>query len=195
MHSPIPSRRDVLRSAGAGFGMIALTALLAEQGLLAAESTPHHPEEDPLAPRNPQHPPRARRVIFLFMSGGPSHLETFDPKPTAPEGMRSIFGTIPTSLPGVAFGAHFPRLAKLANKLAVVRSFVPGDSNHDAKPIVHRETLARPVGRRTETAQLLHDGAAVLTGFKSRSGRGPRTASRPNRHADIVWPRSAKKTV
>ncbi len=52
--------------------MIALTALLAEDGLLAAE---------PLAPKLPHHTPRARRAIFLFMSGGPSHLETFDPKP------------------------------------------------------------------------------------------------------------------
>jgi hypothetical protein len=74
---PRPTRRDLLRSAGAGFGMIALTALLAEDGLLAEE----RPAGDPLAPKRPHHAPRARRVIFLFMAGGPSHLETFDPKP------------------------------------------------------------------------------------------------------------------
>jgi hypothetical protein len=73
----LPSRRDLLRSAGAGFGLLALTALLAEDGLLADEPA----AGDPLAPKRPHHPPRARRVIFLFMSGGPSHLETFDPKP------------------------------------------------------------------------------------------------------------------
>jgi hypothetical protein len=65
------TRREFLRTAGAGFGAIALTALLAEDGLLADEA----------APAPPHHRPRARRVIFLFMSGGPSHLETFDPKP------------------------------------------------------------------------------------------------------------------
>jgi hypothetical protein len=78
--SPFTSRRDFLRSAGTGFGLIALTALLAEDGLLASEASPE-PGGSPLAPKNPQHEPRARRVIFLFMSGGPSHLETFDPKP------------------------------------------------------------------------------------------------------------------
>jgi hypothetical protein len=74
-------RRRFLRSAGAGFGMIALTALLAEDGLLAEDSSDARTADDPLAPRPPHHEPRARRVIFLFMSGGPSHLETFDPKP------------------------------------------------------------------------------------------------------------------
>jgi len=77
-----PSRRDLLRSAGAGFGMIALTALLAEDGLLAEEPSLARRADDPLAPKRSHHAPRARRVIFLFMSGGPSHLETFDPKPT-----------------------------------------------------------------------------------------------------------------
>jgi hypothetical protein len=79
--SPLTSRRDFLRSAGAGFGMIALTALLAEDGLLAEEPSLALRACDPLAPKPPHHPPRARRVIFLFMAGGPSHLETFDPKP------------------------------------------------------------------------------------------------------------------
>ncbi len=69
----LTTRRDFLRSAGGGFGMIALTALLAEE--------PARPAGDPLSPKLPHHAPRARRVIFLFMSGGPSHLETFDPKP------------------------------------------------------------------------------------------------------------------
>jgi hypothetical protein len=61
--------------------MIALTALLAEDGLLASEDHRDEPGGSPLAPKLPHHTPRARRVIFLFMSGGPSHLETFDPKP------------------------------------------------------------------------------------------------------------------
>jgi hypothetical protein len=58
--------------------MIALASILAEQGLLAQEETR---SLNPLAPRRPHHPARAERVIFLFMSGGPSHLELFDPKP------------------------------------------------------------------------------------------------------------------
>jgi hypothetical protein len=73
------NRRDFLRRAGAGFGMIALASILADEGLLAAEPDPT--ALNPLAPKPPHHPAKARRVIFLFMSGGPSHLETFDPKP------------------------------------------------------------------------------------------------------------------
>ncbi len=69
-------RRRFLERSGAGFGMLALSAMLAEQGLLSAEMP-----DDPLAPRKPPMPATAKRVIFLFMSGGPSHLETFDPKP------------------------------------------------------------------------------------------------------------------
>jgi hypothetical protein len=68
------SRRDMLRSVGGGFGTLALASLLAEEGLLANEV-------DPLAPKKPHHEPTAKRVIFLFMSGGPSHVDTFDPKP------------------------------------------------------------------------------------------------------------------
>jgi hypothetical protein len=87
-----------------------------------------------------------RAVIFLFQHGGPSHFETFDPKMTAPADIRSTTGETGTTLPGITFGSTFPQLAKLAHKLAVVRSYVPGDANHDAKPIVHRDTLGANLG-------------------------------------------------
>ncbi len=74
------TRRDFLRGAGGGFGMIALAAMLAEQGLLAAAEETDS-ALNPLAPKPPHRDARAQRVIFLFMSGGPSHLELFDPKP------------------------------------------------------------------------------------------------------------------
>src|SRR4051794_36251334 len=82
-----------------------------------------------------------RSVVFLFLHGGPSQIETFDPKMTAPEGIRSSTGEIPTKLPGITFGSSFPRLAALADKLAVIRSYVPGDANHDIKPVVCRDTF------------------------------------------------------
>src|SRR5262249_40666304 len=65
---------------GAGLGPAALAARLAEHGLLAAALGADAPGS-PLDPKRPHHEPRATRVIFLFMAGGPSHLETFDPKP------------------------------------------------------------------------------------------------------------------
>jgi hypothetical protein len=87
-----------------------------------------------------------RGVIFLFQHGGPSQFETFDPKMTAPADIRSTTGETRTTLPGITFGSTFPRLARLAHRLAVVRSYVPGDANHDAKPIVHRDTLGANLG-------------------------------------------------
>ncbi|HEY1380032.1 MAG TPA: DUF1501 domain-containing protein [Gemmataceae bacterium] len=80
---PLHDRRRFLRTAGGGFGAIALAALLADEGLLAAEDRGDKPlgSPDPLAPKPPHFPAKAKRVIFLFMSGGPSHLDTFDPKP------------------------------------------------------------------------------------------------------------------
>jgi hypothetical protein len=74
----LTSRRRMLKQCGAGFGSLALTALLAEQ---SRAETPTVNPKDPLAPRPPHFPPRAKRVIFLFMKGGPSHVDTFDPKP------------------------------------------------------------------------------------------------------------------
>lgn len=70
------TRRDALRSAACGFGGLALAALLGEQARGA---------ENPLALKTPHHAPKARRVIFLFMQGGPSHVDTFDYKPALAE--------------------------------------------------------------------------------------------------------------
>jgi hypothetical protein len=87
-----------------------------------------------------------KSVIFLFLHGGPSQLETFDPKMTAPAEIRSATGEVATCLPGITFGASFPKLAALADKVAVVRSYVPGDANHDIKPIVCRDTFGGNLG-------------------------------------------------
>ncbi|WP_238537525.1 DUF1501 domain-containing protein [Zavarzinella formosa] len=87
-----------------------------------------------------------KSVIFLFLHGGPSQIETFDPHPEAPVETRSATGHIPTALPGVQFGASFPKLAKLADRLAIVRSYVPGDANHDIKPVVCKETAGANLG-------------------------------------------------
>src|SRR5262245_45311521 len=70
------SRREWLQRGGAGFAALALAGLLAEESR-AGEPDPRNP----LAPRPPHFPARAQRVIFLFMHGGPSQVDTFDPKP------------------------------------------------------------------------------------------------------------------
>src|SRR4249920_834346 len=70
------TRREMLQQAASGFGAVALAALLAEDAP-AATTGP----QDPFSPRKPHFPPRARNVIFLYMDGGPSQMDTFDPKP------------------------------------------------------------------------------------------------------------------
>ncbi len=87
-----------------------------------------------------------KSVIFLFMHGGPSQIETFDPKMTAPSGIRSATGEVATSIPGVTFGATFEKLARLAHNVTIVRSFVTGDGRHDIKPIVGKDTLQANLG-------------------------------------------------
>jgi hypothetical protein len=119
-------RRDFLRIGTLGLGGLSLANLLA-----AAESSGSRP---------------GKSVIFLFQHGGPSQFETFDPKMTAPAEIRSSTGEIATRLPGITFGSTFAKLAQLAHKMAVVRSYVPGDANHDAKPIVHRDTRGANLG-------------------------------------------------
>src|SRR5262249_51836889 len=87
-----------------------------------------------------------RSVIFLFLHGGPSQFDTFDPKMTAPEGTRSTTGEVATKLAGVTFGGSFPKLAALADRVSVVRSYVPGNANHDIKPVLCRDTFPANLG-------------------------------------------------
>ena len=87
-----------------------------------------------------------KSVIFLFLHGGPSQFETFDPKMDMPDGIRSATGEVATKIPGVTFGRSLPRLAALADRLNIVRSYVPGDGNHDLKPLVGRDTSGRISG-------------------------------------------------
>lgn len=69
-------------------------------------------------------------VVLLFLTGGPSQVETFDPKMTAPAESRSATGEVRTDVPGVTFGGTFPLLARHASRMAIVRSFTHGNSNH-----------------------------------------------------------------
>ena len=142
------SRRDFLRRAGGGFGAVALAWMLAQEGRADGE-TP----DNPLAPRPPHFPPRAQRVIYLFMHGGPSHLETFDPKPDLQrlwgQPLPSSFGPVATrrkvatnpllgtkrtfrrhGQSGIAVSDFLPEIAKCADDLAVIRSCWADSVNH-----------------------------------------------------------------
>jgi len=69
-------------------------------------------------------------VILFWLSGGPGHMETWDPKPTAPDEYRGPFGSTPTNVPGVNFGELMPRLAGMMDKLAILRSVNHGSGDH-----------------------------------------------------------------
>ncbi len=73
---------------------------------------------------------RGKSVILFWLSGGPGHMETWDPKPDAPGGFRGPFGAIPTSVPGVHFGELLPEQARRMDKLAIIRSVNHGTGDH-----------------------------------------------------------------
>lgn len=87
-----------------------------------------------------------KSVVFVFMHGGPSQIETFDPKMEAPLGISSATGEVQTQIPGVTFGGTFPKLAKDADQFTVVRSFLTGNGNHDVKPVVSPATAKANIG-------------------------------------------------
>lgn len=87
-----------------------------------------------------------KSVILLFMHGGPSQIETFDPKMSAPVEIRSMTGEVATKLPGITFGGTYPKLAALADQFSLVRSYQSGDANHDIKPVVGKDTMRANLG-------------------------------------------------
>src|SRR5947209_4230238 len=106
------SRRDFLKVGTLGVGGLLLADLLRSRAAASAQGQPT----------------RNTSVVWLWLGGGPTHIETFDPKMSAPAEFRSVVGAVPTSLPGVEFGGVFPELAQRADKLAVVRSFAHTNS-------------------------------------------------------------------
>ena len=108
------NRRDFLSVGTLGFGGLTLSHLLAAEARAANDGSLVND----------------KAVVVLNLQGGPTHIETFDPKMTAPSEYRAMFGEVKTSLPGVTFGSDFPRLAKLANQMAVVRCYRHGIGSH-----------------------------------------------------------------
>ncbi len=108
------SRREFLKIGGLGFGGLGLADLLRTRAIAASGGA---------VVKN-------KSVVLLFLQGGPSHIETFDPKMSAPMEIRSIFGEVATKHPGVTFGAHFSQLAQLADRLSIVRSYASGNAGH-----------------------------------------------------------------
>jgi hypothetical protein len=117
---------------------------------------------------------KAKNCIILFLSGGASHHDTFDPKPDAPAEIRGEFDTIATALPGVRFTRYLPETAKLMGKIALVRSMTHTSSGHatggytmfTGQPYPRTESEANFMGRQ----EAPHIGSALA---KIAPGPGP----------------------
>ncbi|MBW3539043.1 MAG: DUF1501 domain-containing protein [Planctomycetes bacterium] len=144
---PLPGRRDVLR-----VGSLTLAAALwpGSNGRAANAATA-----------------KAKSVIYLWMGGGVTHIDSFDPKPEAPEEIRGTLTAIDTRLPGVQFCETMPHLAHIADRLAVVRSFSHDSNDHLLSQVY---TLS---GRKVTQAQLFTEpniGAVVSHVSGPRNG-------------------------
>jgi len=121
------SSRSLSRRAFLGAGCCWWSWLLSGGGLAATAS---------------RTPARAKSVILIFNCGAPSHIDLWDPKPEAPDNVRSIFAPIATNVPGIQVTELLPRLAQRADKLAIVRSIHHRHSSHNAG--MHWSIVGRP---------------------------------------------------
>lgn len=108
------TRRDFMKIGALGLGALGLGDLMRARAQAAALG------EDV----------KDTSVIWVWLSGGPTHVETFDPKMTAPSEYRSVTGEISTPVPGMTVGGTFPKIARVADKMALVRSFAHTNSGH-----------------------------------------------------------------
>src|SRR5438552_2836015 len=115
------SRRDFLRVGGLSALGLTLANFFRAQAVAAA---------DPVANASGSSNRRAVNCILMWMQGGPSHIDTFDPKPDAPAEIRGDFTTIQTRQPGVRIVEHFPMLAEQFDKLSLIRGHDPQNGSH-----------------------------------------------------------------
>ncbi|MBL8826137.1 MAG: DUF1501 domain-containing protein [Planctomycetaceae bacterium] len=122
------TRRDVLRAGGSAMLGLSLADMLRLQAHAATNS-------DPKSAVGGKGWGRAKSVVLIYLQGGPSHLDLWDPKDNVPDNVRSVFKAIPTKLPGVNFTENLPQLAQLNDRFTMIRSmsYTPnGLFNHTA---------------------------------------------------------------
>jgi hypothetical protein len=167
---PSLTRRTFFSRLGGGFGVLGLTSVLVDAGtvLLAGHAHAGGAEQsvpsNPLAPRPAHFPARAKRVIFLFMNGGPSHVDTFDPKPALgrhagqdpPKGivtgrrktgklMPSPFSARPCGQSGIEVTELFPHIAGCIDELCVLRSVYTDNPNHEPSLLMMNSGNMQPI--------------------------------------------------
>jgi Protein of unknown function (DUF1501) len=158
------SRREVLTRMGGGFGALALANVFTDAGLLTA--TAADKAANPLAPKTPHFPAKAKRIIFLFMNGGPSHVDTFDPKPeltkrdgqTLPDSiiaksgrknsnklMKSPFKTQKYGQAGIEISELYPEVGGCIDDVCVLRSMYTDNPNHEPGLLLMNSGNMQPI--------------------------------------------------
>ena len=151
------SRRGFLQAGLKGFAGLSLPALLRRRAEASATGRPV----------------KKTSVILFWLSGGPSHIDMWDPKPDAPREIRGPFGHIPTKLPGVHVCEHLPLTAKLMDKLTILRSVDCSSSNHT--PITMQ--AGNPLAKRTNDGE--DGGGYPSMGSVAAKFRGPNIPGMP----------------
>ena len=158
------TRRQMLRQMGTGLGMLGLASILNDSGVLMPDA--HGASLNPLAPKSPPFPARAKRIIHIYLNGGPSHLDTFDPKPaltkwsdkTIPTGNLTTERPTGTALPspfkfqpygksGIEVSEIFARTAQHVDDICFIRSLYANTPNHEQSMRLMNcgdERLSRP---------------------------------------------------
>ncbi len=139
---------------------------------------------------------RAKSVIWVHLSGGPSQLDLFDPKPLAPEAIRGEFSSIETAIPGVYLGEHMPRLAKMLDRWTVLRTLTHGEGNHLLATHVALTGRPTPVPRggsdldRVQSRSDFPNMASALDYMHPRTDGVPTGVSLPNYFIEgpLTWP-------
>lgn len=147
MHSMF-TRREMLTRSGTGFGMLGLSSVLANE--VSAASSP-----DPMVPKETHFPAKAKNIIFLFMNGGPSHVDTFDPKPELKKqegkpGKGGKYMPSPYSFKqygesGIPMSEIYPHLSECADDLCVLNGMHTSTPNHEPGLLMMNSGAQQPV--------------------------------------------------
>lgn len=169
-------RRQFLQIGCSSFFGLGLSGILQQQAMAAGKRA------------------RAKSVVLVFLSGGGSHIDMFDPKPDAPE-VKGEFGTITTSIPGVHFSDKMPGLAARAGKLAIVRSMAHGDNRHLSGSHNALTGAIQPFRGTSNQAKSLNRAdwpsyGSVVSKLRPRIDRLPSQVTLPNPLIEgaLVWP-------
>ena len=170
------NRRHLLQIGCSSFFGLGLNGILEQQAVAAAREA------------------QAKSVVLVFLSGGGSHIDMFDPKPDSSE-TKGEFGVIDTKLPGIQFSDRLPKLAAMADKYTVVRSMAHGDNRHLSGSHNTLTGSIQPFRGDSNQAKSLNRAdwpsyGSAVTRLRPRADRIPSQVTIPNPLIEgvLVWP-------